>query len=59
MPESPPTSTIRQYITRTARAGEPGNLSAPAPVHSPTTPVASEGSDVHLEGRSEGPEGVI
>ena len=31
------TTTNRQYITRTARAGEPGNLSAPAPVHSPTT----------------------
>ena len=61
MPESPPTvSTIRQYITGTARAGEPSTLSPKrARTRALTHHPCGVGGDVHLEGSSEGPEGVI
>jgi hypothetical protein len=57
MPESPPTSTIRQYITGTARAGEPSNLSPKcARTRALTHRPCGVGGDVHLEGSSEGPK---
>jgi hypothetical protein len=60
MPESPPTITIRQYITGTARAGEPGNLSPKcARTRALTHHPGGVGGAVHLEGSSEAPEGVI
>jgi hypothetical protein len=61
-PPPPPTSTIRQYIAGTARAGEPSYLSpkCAAPVHSPTS--SFEGSlygcsGLYCSGRGMSPNG--
>jgi hypothetical protein len=59
MPESPPTITIRQYTTGTARAGEPGNLCKCTRTRALTHHPGGVGGAVHLEGSSEGPEGAI
>ena len=55
MPESPPTSTIRQYITRTARAGEPRQPKC-ARTRALTHHPCGVGGDVHLEGSSGNPK---